>query len=95
MRQKPTIRDEILKRFRMRFREGYNNYINAQVIEDYIHKITYKKHETIGRELRRMAEEMLLNKNEIKEKPNKIASIYYQYIPLKNEILSMGMKNKN
>ncbi len=92
---KITTRDHILKRFRENWKKGKDGFANAQLIEDVLHPITGRKHETIGRELRRMAEEGLLEAQEMKLDNAKVASIYYKYIPTRNEILSANFKRMN
>ena len=89
---KITLRTKILQRFKSNWREGKHGFVNAQVIEDIMHPITGKKHETIGRELRRMAELGLLEKQEMKIGNAKVASIYYKYIATQNELLSKYMQ---
>lgn len=94
MRQKPTIRELILARFKTRFKEGFNGFVNAQKIEDIIHAKTGHKHETIGRELRRMAEDKLLEVNEERLEGDRVNSRYYKYIPSKNEVASFIMMQR-
>jgi len=87
-----TIREIILKRFRTHWRDGFSGFVNSQQIQDSIHTLTGKKHETIGRELRRMSEDNLITKKEIKNPNSKISSVFYSYIPTRHEILSEKMK---
>lgn len=88
-----TLRSQLLDRFRSNWKqEGEVRLINAQVIEDVMHPVTGKKHETIGRELRRMAEDGIITKQEIKNQHTKVSSVYYAYIPTRHELLSEQMK---
>jgi hypothetical protein len=89
---KITLRQQILHRFKKNWREGKNGFVNAQVIEDIMHPITGRKHETIGRELRRMAEEDILIREEMKIGNAKVASVYYKYVPSHHELLSKYMQ---
>lgn len=89
---KITLRQQILSRFRKNWKAGSHGFVNAQVIEDIMHPITGRKHETIGRELRRMAEENLLTKEEMKIGNAKVASVYYKYIPTGHELISKYMQ---
>ena len=93
--RKPTIRQLVLSRFRAKFLEGHNGFVNAQKIEDMMHIKTGHKHETIGRELRRMAEDKLLEVNTEKLVGDKVESRYYKYVPSNSEIKSLQMKLKN
>lgn len=89
---KTTIRAIILKRFRIHWREGFNGFVNSQQIQDSIHTLTGHKHETIGRELRRMAEDNIIEKEERKNPTSSVSSIFYKYIPTKHELLSEQMR---
>lgn len=103
MRSKPTIRELILARFKTRFKEGNNGFVNGEAIEEVIHIKTGKKHSTVNRVLRDMSsiEDLqgnkltpVLEKQEMKLEGSRIASIYYKYIPSKNEVSSFIMMNR-
>ncbi len=89
---KQSIRELILKRFRVNFLQGNNGWVNAQTIEDVFHPITGKKHETIGRQLRIMAENKELDKQIMTLKVGGKESVWYKYIPSDHEILSLKIK---
>lgn len=78
---KTTIRQHILRRFHTNYKAGKTGWVNAQVIEDILHPIINHKHESIGRELRRLADEGWLEAKEMKIPPYTVASIYYKYLP--------------
>jgi hypothetical protein len=93
--KKETLAHQILKRFRLNWRNGNDGFVNSQTIQDVMHPITGKKHETIGRALRLMAEDGLLQSETMKKEGSRIASVYYKYIPTQNEQMSMFMGNYN
>lgn len=89
---KQSLSEQIVKKFRHRWKEGNNVFVNSQTIQDYAHaNIPHKtpgahyKHETIGRCLRKLAEEGHLETLEGK-------SVSYRYIPTREELLSANMK---
>ena len=92
--KKITLRQHLLNRFRSNWKKGNHSFVNSQIIQDVMHPITGKKHETIGRELRLLAEEGLLQKEVMKQKGSKVASVYYKYIPTEHEQVSMFMGGK-
>lgn len=92
---KETLRSQILKRFKINWKNGQDGFVNSQVIQDVLHPITGRKHETIGRALRLLAEEGLLESQTMKKEGSKVASVYYRYIPTNNEQLSMFMGGFN
>lgn len=83
---KTTLKQHITRRFYQNFKEGKTGFVNAQLVEDVMHDLTGRKHETIGRELRRMAEEEILEKTEIKNPKSKISSVYYKFKPTPYQI---------
>jgi len=93
-----TLKDQIIKRFRINFLQGKTGFVNSQAIQDYAHENfrrkdgTQFKHETIGRTLRILAEQNVL-KAELMEGKN-VDSIAYQYIPSEQEILSNKINNR-
>lgn len=87
-----TIQESILKRFKQNFRDGKQGFVNSQNIQDVIHDITGHKHETIGRSLRKLAEDGIIERKEIENKNSKVSSVWYRYIPSRNEILSQSMR---
>ncbi len=89
---KQSVRELILKRFRIKYLQGENGWVNAQTIEDIIHPLTGKKHETIGRQLRLMAEKGELEKQIMTMKIGGKESVWYKYVPQPKEILSLRMK---
>jgi len=86
-----SVRKLILQKFRKKFKEGNNGFVNSQKIQDVIHKETFKKHETIGRILRTLAEENFLEREEMKMENSKVASVFYKYKPTSHEIQSRVM----
>lgn len=78
---KTTLRQHLLRRFYKNYKDGKIGFVNAQVIEDIMHPVTGRKHETIGRELRRLAEDGWLEAKEMKIAPYKKSSVYYKYLP--------------
>lgn len=78
---KTTLRQHILRRFHANYKEGKRGYANAQQIEDVMHIKTGMKHESIGRELRRMSEDGLIERAEFKLEHSKVSSVYYRYFP--------------
>jgi predicted transcriptional regulator len=92
--EKESIKKQILTRFKTKFKEGHCGFVNSQKIQDIIHSKTGKKHETIGRVLRKLAETGVIEKKEMKIENSKVASVYYKYIPSKNEINSRIMLEK-
>lgn len=91
---KTSVRELILKRFRVKFLQGENGWVNAQTIEDILHPLTGKKHETIGRQLRLMAENGELDKQIMTLKVGGKESVWYRYVPSDHEILSLKMKTR-
>lgn len=91
-----TLKDQIIKRFRINYLQGKTGFINSQAIQDYAHENfkrkdgTHFKHETIGRTLRILAEQNIL-KAEIMEGKN-VDSVAYQYLPSEAEKLAVTMK---
>ena len=92
---KTTIRQLILKRFREKYLQGSNEFINGQVISDKIHELTHHKHSIVDRELRRLAEEGLLEKTLMTLKIGGTKSIWYKYIPSEQEKKSLLFKAQN
>ena len=92
--KKETIRNLILQRFRSRFKEGHNGFVNGQTISEIMHHKTGHKHGIIDRELRRMAEDGIIEKEMIKLEGSKVASIYYKYKPSSHEVASRYMQVK-
>ncbi len=88
-----TLREHLINRFHKNYLDGKQDFVNAQVIEDIMHPITNRKHETIGRELRRMAEDGLLERKEMKIPPYKVSSVYYKYIPKKITQIKLQFKD--
>lgn len=78
---KITLREQIIHRFKRNYQDGKTGFVNSQSIQDVMHPITGRKHETIARELRRMAVDGILEKDEIKLPTSKVASVYYKYKP--------------
>jgi 3-methyladenine DNA glycosylase/8-oxoguanine DNA glycosylase len=94
-----SLHKQLLKRFRERFREGKNDFVNSQTIQDYAHEHFRRednsqyKHEYAGRLLRKMAEDKEIEPKIIDGKNTE--SVFYRYIPDDNEIISVMMKNEN
>ena len=94
-----SLHEQLLKRFRERFREGKNDFVNSQTIQDYAHEHfrskdgTQFKHETVGRRLRKKAEGKEIERKIIDGKNTE--SVFYRYIPDEKEIISVMMKNEN
>ncbi len=92
-----TLKSQILKRFRTNYLQGKSGFINSQSIQDYAHTHftrkdgTQFKHETIGRILRMMSEEGLLESKLMDGKH--VNSIAYSYNPSEHEKLSLNMKH--
>lgn len=78
---KITLRQHILRRFHTNYKDGKRGYVNSQQIQDVMHPLTGRKHETIGRELRRMADDGILERKEMKLEGHTISSVYYKYEP--------------
>lgn len=91
---KITLKELILKRFRVNYLKGKSGFVNSQKIQDIMHEITGHKHETIGRSLRTMAEDGLLKREEMKIGNATVASVYYQYVPSDKEIISYNYKHQ-
>ena len=97
MKKRPNLRKEILKRFRYYFKNEGNPWINGGAIERFALELGFKG-STAGRILRKMSEEKngiekILNKKDIKTEHSRVSSIWYQYIPSRNEELGLRMKN--
>ncbi len=92
-----NLKDQILKKFRTRWKDGNDTYVNAQKIEDWVHanilhpkKKTQYKHETIGRCLRSLCEQGQLTQ----QYEGTAQSVAYRYAPNEHETLSLNMKQK-
>lgn len=92
---KETLRLQLLKRFKLNWRNGHQGFVNSQTIQEVMHPLTGRKHETIGRALRLMAEEGLLQAQTMKGEGSKVSSVYYKYIPNEHEQTAMFMGQYN
>lgn len=90
-----TIKTIILSRFRKKYLEGNNGFINGQVIEDKIHNETGKKHATVNRTLRLMAKDGTLEKTIMTLKDKGQPSVWYKYIPSESEKKSLLFRTQN
>lgn len=92
---KETLPQLIMKRFKINWRNGHQGFVNSQAIQDVMHSMTGRKHETVGRALRILAEEGKIEKKLMKPEGHKVESVYYKYIPTEHEQLAMFMGNYN
>jgi len=89
---KLTLREQLLKKFRSNYLAGKQGFVNSQTIQDVMHDITGKKHDTISRELRRLAENGEIISKIIKNEKTNVSSVWYMYKPSRVEQLSNSMK---
>ncbi len=96
MKTKESLNDKILAHFQSRFRKGKVDPVHSQIIGDWGHSFGYK-HETVGRNLRILAEKGLLTAHYVKMKDKKTDTVWYSYIPTQRDLLvqSINEKTKN
>lgn len=92
--KRQTLKSQILRKFKILYREKGNPFVNGGAIERFAMEIGFKG-STASRELRLMAENGILERQEFKNPNTNISSVSYKYIPTRNEILSANFKRMN
>lgn len=62
-----SIKEKIMSRFRANYLQGKYGFVHSQKIQDIMHAETGHKHDYIGRQLRKLAEEKKLEVDYDKE----------------------------
>lgn len=91
--KKESLSDKILSNFQSRFRKGNIEPIHSQKIGDWGHTFGYK-HETVGRCLRKLAEDGLLKAHYASMKKTRGETVLYSYIPTERDKLVQSLHEK-